>query len=224
MQGGQEYVEQMEGKFKTISVNNNFQYFYNKYRHSTNILFCKRGFCGFRTNPFNEPLKVGLCDGFYVKCRLASDNEPERRIWKISTRTKPNRGEFLYQAPFDLAGAYAADQSSPEWYTVKVPFQSFMYVRGPRIVPDGPPLNLTGGLYQIGMTMSKFAFGANTTELLNFRDGFFDFQMREIGLYKENNPMEMDSISKPQVLNKDKKPIIVKILLPISKIFFSESR
>jgi len=102
---------------------------------------------------------VGDSDGFYVSCRLASDKEPERRVWKLTTRTKSDRGELLYQAPFNFT------TTSDDWTIFKVPFDSFKYVRGPRMIPDGPPLDTNKGLYQIGMTMSKFVFGANTTEL-----------------------------------------------------------
>jgi hypothetical protein len=145
---------------------------------------------------------VGDSDGFYVKCRLASDDEPERRIWKITTRTRSDRGELLYQAPFDLVSAVeAAKETADEWCTVKVPFDSFLYVRGPRVIPDGPQLNSTTGLYQIGMTMSKFVFGANTNELENFRDGFFEFQIREIGLFKEQKDIVMDVVSTPKVFS-----------------------
>jgi hypothetical protein len=102
------------------------------------------GFCGFRTNPFETPLNVGDADGFYMTCRLASDEESQRRVWKVTTRVEQSRGEQLYQAPFDLV------QKGDEWSTIKVPFSSFRLVRGPRTVPDGEPLNTTGGLYQFG--------------------------------------------------------------------------
>lgn len=185
------------------------------------LLSCS-GFCGFRTNPFAEPLMVGSADGFYVMCRLTSDNEPERRVWKMTTRTKPDRGELLYQAPFDFTS------TSSNWTTVKVPFASFKYVRGPRMIPDGPPLNTTAGLYQIGMTMSKFVFGVNTTEISNFRDGFFELQLKEIGLYKEREDSTIGTVVTPKVYSKleakKQRSLILKVLIPVSKIFFSEQR
>lgn len=181
---------------------------------------------------------VGDADGFYVTCRLTSDDEPERRVWKMTTRTKPDRGELLYQAPFDLSTAAAAVASRDDgggggWATVKVPFGSFNYVRGPRMIPDGPPLNTTAGLYQIGMTMSKFAFGVKQmTEMENFRDGFFELQLKEIGLYKDNNDSKvdgtMDAVATPIVYSKleakSKRPLLLKVLLPVANIFFSEER
>lgn len=192
-----------------------------------------------------------------MKCRLASDNEAERRIWKMTTRTKPDRGELLYQAPFHLQNVNDIDYSNRmmggdnddndhNWCTVRVPFKSFMMVRGPRVIPDGPPLNVSTGLYQIGMTMSKFILGVNTTELENFRDGYFDFHVREIGLYyepsssvknddggHENTKSDVEApssqrISPPKVLTKEeakkKRSVVVKVLLPLSKLFFSETR
>lgn len=126
------------------------------------------GFCGMRTLPFKETLDVSNQDGVYVNCKLASDDEPERRVWKLTVRTDTSRGEQVYQAMFDLAKA-SKDGSMT---MVKVPFSSFQLVRGPRLVPDGPPLDTKGGLFQLGMTMSKFKIGEMTTELENFRPDF----------------------------------------------------
>lgn len=186
------------------------------------------GFCGFRTNQFAEPLRTGDSDGIYVQCRLTSDDEPERRVWKLTTRTKPDRGELLYQAPFDFTS-----KDKENWTTVKVPFDTFRYVRGPRMIPDGPPLDLSQGLYQIGMTMSKFAFGVKMTELENFRDGFFELQIKEFGLYKQKTEEASQAatatsttVAAPKVFTKveakKRRPLLLKVLLPLSKIFFSE--
>ena len=121
-----------------------------------------------------------------------------------------------------------------------VPLDSFKLVRGPRIIPDGPPLNVSGGIYQLGMTMSKFVFNTTTTELDNFRDGYFDFHIREIGLYKTTPSMQqLSSISTaattirtetlaPKIFTKDEtkknRKVPLKILLLVAKIFFSEQR
>lgn len=182
------------------------------------------GFCGFRTNPFAEPLMVGDADGLYVACRLASDDEPERRVWKMTTRARPDRGEQLYQAPFNLTAS-----SSQNWAIVKVPFASFRYVRGPRVIPDGPPLDTSAGLYQIGMSMSKFVMGEKTTEISNFRDGFFELHLKEIGVYKDAGESSgMEAFATPEVYTKmeakKSRPLVVKVLFPIAKLFFSEQR
>ena len=176
------------------------------------------GFCGMRTLPFREPLDAAGSDGIFVDCRLASDDEPERRVWKITCRTDTSRGEMVYQAAFPLA-------AGSDFSRVFVPFDDFQLVRGPRVVPDAPKLNVTGGIYQIGMSLSKFVIGVNTTELENFRPGFFDLQIRQIGFFSANSAKNMpavavNTLSKAEV--KKKRPLLLKILLPISKIFFSE--
>ena len=189
------------------------------------------GFCGWRTNPFVEAVPVNDGDGLYVQCRLTSDQEPERRVWKLSTRTKPgDRGELLYQAPFTFTSKQQNENG--DWTTVQVPFDTFRYVRGPRIVPDGPPFDASKGLYQIGMTMSKFAFGVNMTALENFRDGFFEFHIKEIGVYK-NLPQAVasadavpsDTVAMPpkvltKMQTKRQRPLLLKLLLPIVRMFF----
>lgn len=184
------------------------------------------GFCGMRTLPFKEKLDVSNQDGVYVNCKLASDDEPERRVWKLTVRTDTSRGEQVYQAMFDLAKA-SEDGSMT---MVKVPFASFQLVRGPRLVPDGPPLDTKGGLFQLGMTMSKFKIGEMTTELENFRPGFFDLHLSEIGFYKDV-PVEESSKAAvalaPDTLSKEeaakKRPLPLRLLLPVAKIFFSET-
>ena len=77
-----------------------------------------------RTLPFKETLDVSNQDGVYVNCKLASDDEPERRVWKLTVRTDTSRGEQVYQAMFDLAKA-SKDGSMT---MVKVPFSSFQLV------------------------------------------------------------------------------------------------
>jgi Complex I intermediate-associated protein 30 (CIA30) len=154
------------------------------------------GFCGWRTNPFKSALNVRDYDGLYVTARLSSDDDLPRRVWKISTRTRPDRGEQLYQAPLLWPSEADSDEG---WRTVRVPFESFRLVRGPRIVPDGPPLDVSGGIYQIGMTMGKFKFGGSgsagegtngtaaavvRSTLEDFRPGFFQLDLKEIGAYK----------------------------------------
>jgi hypothetical protein len=175
-----------------------------------------------RTLPFKEPIAVGDADGLYLECKLASDDEPERRVWKITTRVESSRGEVLYQAPFSF------EASGEEFVRVKVPFERFRLVRGPRMIPDGPPLNVTGGLFQIGMTLSKFVFGENMGEMQDFRPGFFELQLKEIGLYKEQAATAMDALASPQVLSEEeakrRRPLLLKVLFPLSKLFFSEDR
>lgn len=191
------------------------------------------GFCGTRTLPFEQPLKVGSnSQGIYLRCRFTSDDEPQRRVWKLTTRTEASRGEQLYQATFEI-------QRSNEWQIVLVPFSSFAQVRGPRLIPDAPPLNTTGGLYQIGMTMSKFQMGANATEIPNFRPGFFELQLAEVGVYSsgtssstikmpDDSGVDLGAATPVKTLSKEevdkKRPVILKILSPVFKILFNEKR
>ena len=194
------------------------------------------GFCGMRTLPFREPLDATGCCGVFVDCRLASDNEPQRRVWKITLRTDASRGEMVYQAAFTLPvpgdGDGHSDQPSDNFVRVMVPFDDFQLVRGPRVVPNAPKLNVTGGIYQLGLSLSKFVIGVNTTELENFRPGFFDLHIARVGFYsdeanatiKQEDPMaatvSVSTFSKEEV--QKRRPVLLKILLPISGIFFSE--
>ena len=99
------------------------------------------GFCGMRTLPFREPLDAAGSQGLFVDCRLASDDEPERRVWKITCRVDGSRGEMVYQAAFPMP-------KGAEFSRVFVPFDDFQLVRGPRVVPGAPKLNVTNGIYQ----------------------------------------------------------------------------
>jgi len=185
------------------------------------------GFCGMRTLPFTVPLNATGYDGVYICCQLASDDEADRRMWKLTVRTDSSRGEQVYQSQFDLAAEIdAAKASGGKWAEVKVPFDSFQLVRGPRLIPDGPKLDVTGGIYQIGMTLSKFKMAVNTTQLENFRDGFFEMRIKEIGFYEEGGQYTTGDINVPETLSKkeaeSKRPLLLKMLLPVAKVFFSE--
>lgn len=180
------------------------------------------GFCGTRTLPFEEPLQVNKnAEGLFVDCRLTSDDEPERRVWKVSTRTERSRGEELYQAEFELP---KAPSDKTEWSRVQLPFNDFQKVRGARYVPDAEKMNVSSGIYQIGLTLSKFVLAQNMTELENFRAGFFELQIKSIGVYFPSE--KQDVVSAPKTLSKEemerKRPLALKLLLPAAKLFFSE--
>jgi hypothetical protein len=109
------------------------------------------GFCGMRTRPFREPLDASGSQGLFVDCRLASDDEPERRVWKITCRVDESRGEMVYQAAFPMP-------RGAEFSRVFVPFDDFQLVRGPRVVPGGPKLNVSNGIYQSELVhLTRFA-------------------------------------------------------------------
>ena len=193
-----------------------------------------------RTLPFKtSPLNATNQDGVYLDCRLASDDEADRRIWKMTVRTDSSRGEMVYQAQFDLKQAMVDAKENQKdscddgnvWARVMVPFDSFQLVRGPRLIPDGPKLDVSGGIYQIGMTLSKFKIAMNTTELENFRPGYFDLHIQRIGFYNDKDTGSKDSYAKrthviPDTLSKKeaegKRPLLLKMLLPIAKLLFSE--
>ena len=183
-------------------------------------------------------------DGLYVKCRFTSDDEPERRVWKVTTRTDTSRGEQLYQAMIEIPKKNSADENDT-WVTIRVPFEEFRLVRGARLMADTESrINVTGGLYQIGMVMSKFTIAKNMTAIDNFRPGYFELQISEIGLYSstpksttkdepavvvvvdedddDKSKMEVQVLSKEQASKR--LPILLKVLRPVSKLFFSEQR
>lgn len=113
------------------------------------------------------------------------------------------------------------------WTRVEVPFSSFRQVRGPRLVEGAPPLDVSNGLFQIGISLSKFKIAKNVTEVLNFRPGYFELQIKEIGAYTGKKEVPLD-LSAPSTLSKQeaekKKPLALKIILPVAKLFFSEKR
>jgi hypothetical protein len=177
------------------------------------------GFCGTRTLPFQSPLQVGDAEGIYLFCRLTSDDEPERRAWKVTTRSVQSRSEQLYQAMFELPKT-----KGDEWNLVKIKFSDFVQVRGPRVVEGGPKLNTTGGIFQIGLSLSKFMISSTGKGIENFRPGYFEVQVKEIGFFIDgDSPVTIDF---PGTLEKKeaeaKKPLILKLLGPVAKVLFSE--
>ena len=197
------------------------------------------GFCGMRSLPFYSPLNATGQEGIVIDCNLASDDEAERRVWKLTVRTDSSRGEMVYQSQFDLKQAIedskkqdAQKDDTDMWAKVMVPFDTFQLVRGPRLIPDAPKLNVTGGIYQIGMSMSKFVLNVNTTELENFRPGYFDLRIKRIGFYSDVDVSESLDIETtkiadvPSTFSKEeaekKRPLALKLSLPIAKLIFSE--
>jgi Complex I intermediate-associated protein 30 (CIA30) len=181
------------------------------------------GFCGTRTLPFREPLLISKeSEGFYLEGRLVSDDEPHRRVWKLSTRTDRSRGEQLYQAEFQIPS------STQDWTRIFIPFSDFRMVRGARYVPEGKAMNVTEqGIYQIGLTLSKFRLAENMTVIENFRPGYFEMHIKSLGVYSKSanqNLASSDVVSSPVTLSKEdmvkSRPLLLKILFPIFKILF----
>jgi len=187
------------------------------------------GFCGMRTLPFVTPLNATDFDGVYIDCQLASDDEADKRMWGLTVRTDTSRGEQVYKAQFNLQSAIDEAKSKGDVYAhMKVPFDSFQLVRGPRLIPDGPPLDVSGGIFQIGLTLSKFKMAVNTAELEDFRAGYFEMRIRQIGFYNDisegdassSRPEVPDTLSKKEA--ESKRPLLLKVFLPVARIFFSE--
>jgi len=103
----------------------------------------------------------------------------------MTMRTQSKRTtEIVYQAEFTLGGDGDA-AGGEEWSRVRIPFDSFQLVRGPILVPDMPPADVSEGVFQIGVSLSKFVMGTTMTELDNFRPGYFELQIQSIGFFKE---------------------------------------
>jgi hypothetical protein len=155
-----------------------------------------------RTLPLKKSLDATGQDGVFIDCKLSSDDEPEKRMWKLTVRTDTSRGEQVYQAQFDSAEATTASRAKgDDWAHVKVAFDDFQQVRGPRLIPDGPTLDLSGGIFQIGMTLSKFKIAVNTTTLDNFRPGYFDLHIWRIGFYKNGEQSEAVTASDARAIS-----------------------
>ena len=49
------------------------------------------GFCGWRTKAFETPLDANGFEGVYLKVRFTSDDEPEKRTYKLTVRDDQTR-------------------------------------------------------------------------------------------------------------------------------------
>jgi len=148
------------------------------------------GFCGFRTNPFLSPLPLrGEWSGVYIDAELVSDDDVGGRNWKVSIRNDDSRGERVYQAVLPLSPTGGA----PGRTKYPLPFDEFSLVRGARLEPEQVPFDAGGNLTQVGLTVSMFEFGRDRLTVMDgFREGFFDLEVREIGLYKGDGDGEGD--------------------------------
>jgi len=184
------------------------------------------GFCGQRTRAFATPLNASGQDGLYILSRLASDDEPGRRVWKLSLRTREGRGEVVYQAPFQPSAG--ADPTE-----VFVPFTDFQLVRGPVAVPGAPRISSVDELYQLGFTCSKFIIGPSMMGLDNFRNGSFQLDIHELGLYADRPAQgAQDEVegayTAPDALSPQEaqrsRPLMERVLTPVFRSVFSETK
>ena len=113
-------------------------------------------------------------------------------------RTDSLHSEQVYQQQFELplTSANYMNDNDDKWTQIKIHFDSFTLVRGPRKVLDGPNLDSTQGLFQIGMTMSEFIIANNMTAMNDFLlFFFFQIYVESMGLYCN----EVDTIIKPTI-------------------------
>eukprot|EP00931_Biecheleriopsis_adriatica_P050866 TRINITY_DN29483_c0_g1_i1.p1 TRINITY_DN29483_c0_g1~~TRINITY_DN29483_c0_g1_i1.p1 ORF type:complete len:427 (-),score=51.65 TRINITY_DN29483_c0_g1_i1:161-1417(-) len=180
------------------------------------------GFCGQRTKQMVKPLNLTGADGLYLKCRLSSDEDASRRSWKLALRTDEGRGEVVYQAPFLPPTSLSAK--------IKVPFDEFVLVRGPIAVPNAPPLSNVSAVYQLGFTVSKFVISSQMKTVDDFRNGSFQLDIEELGVYTESplSGVMPDFVDMPASLSdeevKRKRPLLLKAVLPILGLLFSEGK
>eukprot|EP00929_Paragymnodinium_shiwhaense_P106686 TRINITY_DN72290_c0_g1_i1.p1 TRINITY_DN72290_c0_g1~~TRINITY_DN72290_c0_g1_i1.p1 ORF type:complete len:385 (+),score=74.21 TRINITY_DN72290_c0_g1_i1:120-1274(+) len=177
------------------------------------------GFCGQRTRAFDKPVNLSGATGLYIRCRLASDDDAKLRVWKLSLRTDEGRGDVVYQAPFL--------PSTDVMETQFVPFSNFMLVQGPRALPNAPKISNASAIYQLGFTVSKFVLGEMPTVLNDFRNGTFEVDIEELGAYTSTGSLSGDVVMPGALSDKEveeKRPLPLKILLPVLKRVFSEEK
>lgn len=178
------------------------------------------GFTGVRTRRFNSPLDLSSYDGLVFDTNLESDDEPERRTWKVTVRTQDSRGEMVYQAPF-----------MPNTPT-EIPWSAFRLVRGPVAVPNVPPLGdepeKLKEIYGVGIIMSRFG-AAGPME--NFRDGYFRLAINDVGCYSNDSSSTSpptafisDLASAEDSTNRGNRTFVGVLLAPLLKVLFNEKR
>lgn len=178
------------------------------------------GFCGQRMRLLAEPLDLSAFNGLYLDCD-ASDVDVKARVLKAALRTRQDRGEVVYQAAFKPAGRGRE--------TIRLPFNSFRLVRGPRLVPGVPPLtaSMTNETYQISLVISKFEVSDSGAALSTFREGPFSMRLFEVGAYSETQPTLGTPLSLPTALTDKEQaaaqPALIKLLRPLLGLLFGET-
>ena len=182
------------------------------------------GFCGQRMKLLAEPIDLSSADGIYVDCEVLDVGAaPSKRVWKMAIRTRQDRGEVVYQQAFN---------PSKQRQAVKLPYDKFRLVRGPRLVPGIPPLDAasTNETYQISLVVSKFEVSETGQALDGFEEGLFAMRLHGIGTYagtassaaaKTKPPASM-----PRALTKEEQekaaPPVIKLLRPLLGLLFGE--
>lgn len=170
------------------------------------------GFCGQRTKKFTQALDLSAFQGLFIRCQ--GDAFSNDRVYKVSMRTKDDTSEVVYSAEFRPPADYVG--------TVLVPFSDFKLVRGPRLVPNAPPMNASA-VYQLSTLCTKFRIAANTTVLDGFRAGAFKLRFEEIGVYGALSPQAV-KLPAPETPAQTAaaRPLVVKTMGPLFKLVFNE--
>jgi len=176
------------------------------------------GFCGWRTKAFETPLDATGFEGVYLKIRFTSDDEPDRRTYKLTVRDDQTRGEYVRQGMFKVP---RSDGSS--FSTIKVPFSTLVAVRGPVINPNAPDFK-KDTVFQIGMVISKFKIAASMETIDDFRDGTFAMDISEVGFYSDESQDNLNATPAaiPVMSNSTKSSFGRSVLAPVFKLVFSE--
>jgi hypothetical protein len=185
------------------------------------------GFCGTRTLPFVEPLQVEKAgtngtlaatvppQGFYISADLPVTTNPidayGRSVLVLNhhgnSSIKPNSGSHRRTKKL-------VQNSDP---IQRLSNGARCYIR-----PWGERMDVSRGIYQIGLTLSKFRLAQNMTVLDNFRAGYFELQIKSIGLDytdEEHAPVPTTPRTLSREEMKRSRPLLVKTLLPLSKLF-----
>ncbi|KAG8469793.1 hypothetical protein KFE25_006248 [Diacronema lutheri] len=131
------------------------------------------GFCGTRSRLLSKPLNLGGYSGIYLRVR------GDGKRYKLNVRTSEEVGELVYQCAF-LPPA--------EMATVRLPFTAFRLVKRSNPVPSPPPLD-PHTIYQLGVVLSRFAFGEESSNDA-FAAGPFRVDIEEIGAFRDELDFE----------------------------------
>lgn len=184
------------------------------------------GFCGQRMRLLSQPIDLSTSDGMYLECAIPKASEdaidPSRRVWKMAVRTKQDRGEVVYQQAFTPPAVGAGRQ------VVRLPFDGFRLVRGPRLVPGVPPLTpeQVNETYQVSIVVSKFCVSETGEALAGFEEGPFCLKLYSVGTYG-TGASATPELSLPSALTEAEQraaaPPLVKLLRPLLGLLFGEN-
>jgi len=184
------------------------------------------GFCGTRMRLLKEPIDLSSSEGMYVEAELPKDGiDPSKRVWKMAVRTKQDRGEVVYQQAFTPPPAGGGRQ------IIRLPFDGFRLVRGPRLVPGVPPLTpqQTNETYQVSIVVSKFTVSEDGSALPAFEEGPFALKLFSVGTFGGAATAAATSATTvvPKPLSEAEQRAaaspMIKLLRPLLGLLFGES-